>query len=54
MRIKSTPETDLYDKVFDNQLKEIILKSDKNYNGLVLREVIKEVFFNMLSIRESY
>lgn len=30
------------------------MKSDHYYDGLVLREVIKEVFFNMLSIRESY
>ena len=30
------------------------MKSDHYYEGLVLREVIKEVFFNMLNIRESY
>ena len=54
MREKSNSETELFDQVFENQLKEIILKSDHYYEGLVLREVIKEVFFNMLSIRESY
>lgn len=53
-RTESTEETKFFDDVFQSQLNLIIQKADEYYNNLVLREVIKEIFYNMNSIREEY
>ena len=43
-----------YDQIFENQIKNIIKKSDEFYNCLLMREVVKLVFFQMNDIREEY
>jgi leucyl-tRNA synthetase len=45
---------EFYDKVFENKIKEITYLADQFYDGMVMRDVLKEVFYNMSSIREDY
>ncbi len=54
LRGKSVQQLEFADSVFENKLKEIELKAAINYESMVFREVIKEVFFNMHHIREEY
>ena len=53
-RTDSPEDLEFYDLVFENQIKQIVYKADQNYSKLVMREVIKEVFYNMNSIRDEY
>lgn len=52
---EDTPsEVEFYDKVFENEVKEVLLHADKAYDGMILREVIKQIFFNLNHIKEDY
>lgn len=43
-----------YDAVFENEVKNIIIQADTAYNSLVMKDVIKEIFFNMNHVKENY
>jgi len=52
---EDTPaEVEFYDKVFENEVNEVLLHADKAYEGMVMREVIKQIFFNLNHIKEDY
>jgi leucyl-tRNA synthetase len=43
-----------FDQVFDSQINSIIHNTENGYENLVIREVVKEAFYRMNSIREEY
>jgi leucyl-tRNA synthetase len=43
-----------HDKIFENELNKIVVESCKFYESLVLREVVKRVFFTLHDLREEY
>lgn len=45
MRTDSNKEVSFYDEIFENEMKEIAYSSDKFYENLVMREVVKKVFY---------
>ena len=53
-RDDSPAEVQFYDKVFENEVNEVLLYADKAYEGMVMREVIKQIFFNLNHIKEDY
>jgi leucyl-tRNA synthetase len=55
-RTTSEPGTpaEYNDKIFENQLNKVIVDSCKQYESLVLREVVKQVFFTLHDLREEY
>ena len=54
MRTESCEETQFFDKVFESQMNELILEAYDDYNKILFRNVIKNVFYNFLSIKEEY
>lgn len=53
-RTETPEEVAFYDKVFENEVKEVLLQADKAYEKMVLRDVIKLIFFSLNHIREDY
>ena len=53
-RDDSPAEVEFYDKVFENEIREVVLYADKAYEGMVMRDVIKQIFFNLSHIKEDY
>ena len=53
---RDTSEGDLqfFDTVFESEIKQIALLAEENFEKMVFREIVKEVFFNMQHIREEY
>lgn len=43
-----------HDRIFENELNRVVVESCKFYESLVLREVIKLVFFTLHDLREEY
>jgi len=43
-----------HDSIFENELNKVIYESCKLYESLVLREVVKQVFFTLHDLREEY
>jgi leucyl-tRNA synthetase len=55
LRTESDSEVSKYhDSIFDNELNKIISESNKFYEAMVLREVVKRVFFSLHDLREEY
>lgn len=54
LRTEENKDLAFADEVFENEIKNIVVKADAFYDGLVIREVLKEVFYNMNSVREDY
>lgn len=54
MRTESCEETTFFDQVFESQMNEYILEAYDNYNQILFREVVKNVFYNFLSMKEEY
>ena len=54
MRAESCKDTDFFDRVFESQMNEYIAQAYEDYNNLLFREVIKNVFYNFLSVKEEY
>ena len=56
LRTESIPDDNIefYDRVFENSLNKYVVDSNKHFDKLVLREVIKIVFFGLQSLREDY
>ena len=54
MREESNSETEFFDKVFENQMNELVIESFEAYEKMLFRDVLKNVFFNFLSIKEEY
>lgn len=53
-REETPTEVEFYDKVFENELKEVLVFADKAYDGMIMRDVIKQIFFNLNHIKEDY
>jgi leucyl-tRNA synthetase len=43
-----------HDRIFENELNKVIVDSCRLYESLVLREVVKQVFFTLHDLREEY
>ena len=54
LRKDSSKEMQFYDDVFENAVKDIVLKTDTSYDSMVIKDVIKEIFFNMSHVKEDY
>lgn len=54
MREDSTEDTEFFDKVFENQMNELIIESYNAYDRILFRDVLKNAFFNFISIKEEY
>ena len=54
MRTESCEETRFFDQVFESQMNELILEAYNDYNKILFRNVIKNVFYNFMSIKEEY
>ena len=54
MRSDSNAQTEFFDSVFNAELKRVIKNTEKAYEGMVIRDVIKEAFYKMTTIREEY
>jgi leucyl-tRNA synthetase len=54
LREQSNQETEFFDKVFLAELKRVIKNTEKSYENLVIRDVVKDAFFKMNTIREEY
>ena len=50
-----SPEEVLFaDQLFENRTKSIVQSAEKHYEGIVFREAVVELFFNLVSIKDSY
>lgn len=54
LRKDSCEETEFFDSVFNEQMNLIVLSCHQGYENLVIRQVVKEAFYAMTSIREEY
>lgn len=54
MRTESCKDTEFFDKVFESQMNEYIAQAYEDYEQILFREVIKNVFYNFLSVKEEY
>ena len=54
MRTQSCKETEFFDTIFESEMNELILEGYNDYDNMLFRNVIKNVFFNFLSIKEEY
>lgn len=54
MRTESCPETQFFDEVFESEMNELILESYNDYEQILYRNVLKNAFFNFLSMKEEY
>ena len=43
-----------HDRIFENEINKVVVESCKFYESLVLREVVKQVFFTLHDLREEY
>lgn len=50
---QGTP-AEYHDRIFENELNKVIVDSCKHYESMVLREVVKQVFFTLHDLREEY
>lgn len=46
--------SEYHDRIFENELNKVVVDSFKNYESMVLREVVKQVFFTLHDLREEY
>lgn len=53
-RTETTEETNYFDTLFENEVKNIVNECDEAYNQLLMRTVVIKGFYKMLSIREEY
>ena len=54
LREDSPKKLEFFDSVFENEIYKMIYKADKDYNSMLFREVIKNIFFSLQHIREEY
>lgn len=54
LREESCEKTDYFDKIFENEIKDIIVSTDLDYQKLMIRNVVINGFFKMLNIKEEY
>lgn len=54
MRTESCTETDFFDRVFESEMNELIAEAFRDYEQILFRNVLKNAFFNFLSIKEEY
>jgi len=54
MRTESCKDTEFFDTIFESEMNELILEGYNDYDQMLYRNVIKNVFFNFLSIKEEY
>lgn len=53
-RTESQEEVEFFDRIFECQLNDVVKACEFGYENLVIREVVKEAFYKMTSIREEY
>ncbi len=53
---RETAEADLafFDSVFESEIKQIAINAEENFEKMVYREIVKDVFFNLQHVREEY
>ena len=54
LREDSTGDSAFFDSVFESEIKRVTIATEKAFESMVFRDVIKEAFFNMQHIREEY
>lgn len=54
MRENSEKSVEFFDQVFECQMSQVVQSCEFGYENLVIREVVKEAFYKMNSIREEY
>ena len=54
MREESDEHTQFFDEVFKNEMNELVMESFQAYEKMLYRDVLKNVFYNFLSMKEEY
>ena len=54
LREESDPEVEFHDRVFENKLRETVLRVEAAYERLLFRDVMREGFFGLVHLKDEY